>query len=157
MGYWPAKLTCFLNLIVMVGYGVLDCIIAGQILSAVSGGSMTTVVGIVITALITGVVAIFGMAVFHTYERYGEVCAFILGKNLTLTASRWAGIPQVIVILILTGVAAKDFDTSVQSTGGSAAVTASGLSFFSLCVANSIGWAGAASDYYVYVSQFFNL
>ncbi len=53
----------------MVGYGVIACIIAGQILSAVSGGSMSVVVGIIITGFITWLVAVFGMAVFQTYER----------------------------------------------------------------------------------------
>lgn len=70
MGYWPAKLISFLNIIIMVGYGVITCIIAGQILSAVSGGSMSIVVGIIITALITWFVAVFGMAIFQTYERF---------------------------------------------------------------------------------------
>lgn len=69
MGYWPAKLVCLLNIILMVGYGVIDCIIGGQILSAVSGGSMTIIVGIIIVALVSWVVAVFGMAIFHVYER----------------------------------------------------------------------------------------
>ena len=69
MGYWPAKLTCILNMILMVGYGVLSCIIAGQLLSAVSGGSLSIIVGIVITAVCTLVIAAFGMGLFHTYER----------------------------------------------------------------------------------------
>ena len=72
MGYWPAKLTCFLNMIIMVGYGTISCIISGQLLSAVSGGSMSIVVGIIIVALISWLVAVFGMAIFHTYERYVE-------------------------------------------------------------------------------------
>lgn len=70
MGYWPAKLPCFLNMILMIGYGTIDCIIGGQILSAVSGGSMSIVVGIVIVALISWVIAVFGMAIFQKYERY---------------------------------------------------------------------------------------
>ena len=70
MGYWPAKLACFLNLLIMVGYGAIDCIIAGQILSAVSGGTMTIVVGIIIAALVTWLVAFFGMAVFQSFEKY---------------------------------------------------------------------------------------
>lgn len=70
MGYWPAKLTCFLNMIIMVGYGTISCIISGQLLSAVSGGSMSIVVGIIIVAFISWLVAVFGMAIFHTYERY---------------------------------------------------------------------------------------
>jgi len=70
MGYWPAKIACFLNIIIMVGYGTIDCIVGGQILSAVSGGTMSIVVGIVIVALVSWVVAVFGIKIFHIYERY---------------------------------------------------------------------------------------
>lgn len=70
MGYWPSKIACFLNIVIMVGYGTIDCIIGGQILSAVSGGSMSIVVGIIIVALVSWIVAVFGLAVFHVYERY---------------------------------------------------------------------------------------
>ena len=69
MGYWPAKVTCLLNMIIMIGYATICCIISGQILSAVSDGSMSIVVGIIITALISWFVAVFGMAIFHSYER----------------------------------------------------------------------------------------
>ena len=69
MGYWPSKLTTVLNIIIMVGYSVISCILGGQILSAVSGGSMSIVVGIVVTALISWSVAVFGMTAFHVYER----------------------------------------------------------------------------------------
>jgi purine-cytosine permease-like protein len=53
----------------MVGYGTIDCIVGGQILSAVSGGTMSIVVGIVIVALVSWVVAVFGIKIFHIYER----------------------------------------------------------------------------------------
>ena len=69
MGYWPAKLACLLNMVLMVGYGVIDAIIGGQILSAVSNGTMTIIVGIVVTSLISWVVALFGMKPFQIYER----------------------------------------------------------------------------------------
>ena len=71
MGYWPGKLVSLLNIVITVGYGIIACIIAGQILSAVSGGSMSIVVGIIITALISWLVTVFGMAVFQTYQRHG--------------------------------------------------------------------------------------
>jgi len=69
MGYWPSKLPCALNIILMVGYITLNFIITGQILSAVSGGTMTIAVGIVIASLVCWIVAVFGMFIFHTYER----------------------------------------------------------------------------------------
>ena len=53
----------------MIGYGTISCILGGQLLSAVSDGSMTVIVGIVIIAVITWVIAVFGMKPFHLYER----------------------------------------------------------------------------------------
>ncbi|KAL9609254.1 MAG: hypothetical protein Q9167_005955 [Letrouitia subvulpina] len=131
MGYWPAKLVCLLNIILMVGYGVIDCIIGGQILSAVSGGSMTIIVGIIIVALVSWVVAVFGMAIFHVYER-------------------WAWIPQLMVLFILVGSAGPEFNTATPSTGD---VTAGRLSYFSLALSVSVSWCAAASDFYVYYPE----
>lgn len=46
MGWWPSKLIVILNLIQMLGYGLIDCVVGGQILSAVSPhGHMTVAVG----------------------------------------------------------------------------------------------------------------
>lgn len=69
MGYWPAKLPTLLNVVLMTGYTTIDCIIGGQVLSAVSGGKMTIAVGVIIVAIITLIIAVFGMAIFHKYER----------------------------------------------------------------------------------------
>ncbi|KAL2267967.1 hypothetical protein VTJ83DRAFT_5244 [Remersonia thermophila] len=69
MGYWPSKLPCILNIVLLVGYITLNFIITGQILSAVGSGEMSIAVGIVVAALVCWVVAVFGMFVFHTYER----------------------------------------------------------------------------------------
>ena len=68
-----------------------------------------------------------------------------------LIASRYAWIPQVVVLFVMAGVAGKHFNTSSMSAGGSAAVTASRLSRFSLCLSGPVGWAAAGSDFYVYV------
>jgi purine-cytosine permease-like protein len=48
MGYYPSKICTLLQIVLMEGYGTLSCIIGGQVLSAVSGGSMSIVVGVVI-------------------------------------------------------------------------------------------------------------
>jgi purine-cytosine permease-like protein len=131
MGYYPSKIACLLNIIIMLGYGLIDCLIGGQILSAVSGGSLTVVVGIIITVVISWVVAVFGMNIFHLYER-------------------WAGLPQLIVLFILFGCAGPKFDTSIQSIGNPETIHANRISFFSLCLSAPISWAPSAADYYVY-------
>ena len=115
---------------------------------------MSIAVGIIITALISWLVAVFGMAVFQAYERFDCLFTCPTPNLLSLTANRWAGIPQLIVLLILVGIAGKHFDTSSQSSGGAATVTAGRLSFFSLSLSAPLSWAGAGSDYYVYVSCF---
>jgi Permease for cytosine/purines, uracil, thiamine, allantoin len=131
MGYYPSKIACLLNIIIMLGYGLIDCLIGGQILSAVSGGSLTVIVGIIIVVVISWVVAVFGMSIFHLYER-------------------WAGLPQLIVLFILFGCAGPKFDTSIQSIGNPETINADRLSFFSLCLSASVAWAPSAADYFVY-------
>lgn len=68
MGYWPAKLAALFNIVINVGYGLIDCVVSGQILSAVSGGTLSPIVGIIVTALITWAVSTFGIKLFHPYQ-----------------------------------------------------------------------------------------
>lgn len=71
MGWWPVKICVLLNLVVLIGYSMIDAVVAGQILSAVSpNGSLTVEVGIVITAIVTWLVTTFGIKIFHHYERF---------------------------------------------------------------------------------------
>ncbi|KAL8695479.1 MAG: hypothetical protein Q9218_000057 [Villophora microphyllina] len=131
MGYWPSKLVCILNLIQQAGYGILGCIISGQIISAVNGGNLTIAVGCVISALCIGLIATFGIAIVHTFERY-------------------AFIPQLIALFVLIGSAAKDFDHTAISQGTSGMINANRCSFFALQYANIVGFSVLAADFYVY-------
>ena len=134
MGWWPSKLIVILNVINFLGYSLLDCIIAGQILSAVSpNGSMSVVVGVVIVAIITWVITTFGISVFHYYERY-------------------AFLPQLIVVCILYGISAKHFSLSTASTIDGRTLAGNRLSFFSLCLSAAITYGGLAGDFFVYWS-----
>ena len=44
MGWWPSKLIVVLTLIILLGYSLLDAVIAGQILSAVSTNNSLSIV-----------------------------------------------------------------------------------------------------------------
>ncbi|RDA94939.1 hypothetical protein CP533_0156 [Ophiocordyceps camponoti-saundersi (nom. inval.)] len=134
MGYWPSKIPCFLNVVLMVGYATIDGIIGGQVLSAVSGGSMSIIVGIIIVSIVCWVVAVFGMALFHKYERYS-----------------W--FPQVIALFVLIGVAGPHFDPYSPSKASGALLAAQRLSFFNICLYSPNSWAAAASDFYVYYPE----
>lgn len=69
MGWWPSKLCVILNLCIEIGYGLIDCLVGGLLLSAVNGGGMSVIVGIIIVALITWVVVTFGIKWFYKFEQ----------------------------------------------------------------------------------------
>ncbi|KAJ9262785.1 hypothetical protein DTO212C5_7796 [Paecilomyces variotii] len=132
MGWWPSKIVVLLNLIQMIGYCMIDCVVGGQILSAVSpGGSMSVAVGIVIVAVISWAVATFGIQIFHYYERF-------------------AFLPQLIVVPILYGTSAKKFDLSAPSQGDRRTLIGNRLSFFSICLSAAITYSPLAADFFVY-------
>jgi NCS1 nucleoside transporter family len=138
MGWYPAKIIVILNIVVLLGYSLLDAVVAGQMLSAVSGTSnLNIVVGIVIVAVITWVITTFGYTVFHMYERY-------------------AWLPQIVMFSILAGVAGPNFDLTTSPSEGEDPLTITGnrLSFFSLCLAAAITYSGGAADLFVYYPEY---
>jgi len=136
MGWWPAKLIVLLNIIVSTGYSMIDAVVAGQILSAVSpANSLSIIVGIVIVSVLTWLITIFGYRIVHYYERY-------------------AWLPQIVAVSVLAGVSARHFDISSPTTGDTALTrTGNRLSFFSLNLSAAITYGGAAADYFVYYPE----
>ncbi|OJJ03566.1 hypothetical protein ASPVEDRAFT_43040 [Aspergillus versicolor CBS 583.65] len=135
MGWWPSKLIVILNLIQMIGYCLINCVVCGQILSAVSPkGSLSVAVGIVIIAVISWIIATFGIRIFHYYERF-------------------AFLPQVIVVCILFGVSGSKFDLSTPSQGDTRTIVGNRLSFFSLCLSAAITYTPLAADFFVYYPE----
>ncbi|KAH8646142.1 nucleoside transporter family [Xylariales sp. PMI_506] len=134
MGWWPSRICVLLNIVIMLGYGMIDCVIGGQIISAVAGGNLTVVAGIIVVAVLSLVLTVFGLPLFHIYERY-------------------AWVPQLLVLFILVGVAGSNFDTSYASDGDAETVNANRLSFFSLCLSSAVAWAPVGADYYVYFAK----
>ncbi|CAK7273169.1 Vitamin B6 transporter [Sporothrix epigloea] len=131
MGWWPSKLCVLLNIVIMLGYGLVDSLLTGQLFSIVSGGSMTIIVGTIIAAVLALIVATVGIKLFHVYERY-------------------AFVPQICVLFILIGVAAPYFDTSIKASGSSTVVFADRFSYFMLCASPPLAWSPAGADFFVY-------
>lgn len=69
MGYYPAMVCVVLNVLVNLTYGMLNSVVGGQILSKVSGGNVSVIVGIVVVSLASFTMATFGMRLFQFYER----------------------------------------------------------------------------------------
>lgn len=61
MVWWPSKICAALNIVIMLGYGLVDCLLAGKTLSAVANSKMSVVVGTIIAAVITLIIAVFGI------------------------------------------------------------------------------------------------
>lgn len=128
-GFWGAKLCSVLNVIIGGGFAVVNVVITGQMLSAVSNYSMTISVGCVIVAVISYVVSVFGFALIHTFEKYSWIVSFIL-------------------ILVLVGQAGPHIGPSAPGFDSGLAFSGSWLSFFAICFSSSSGWCSMAADYY---------
>lgn len=131
MGWWPNKICVLLNLVIELGYGLIDALMAGQILSAVNGSGMSVVVGVIIASVIVLIVCCFGIKVFHIYERY-------------------AFIPQLVVLFVLIGVSGPYWFVDSPTVGDAPVRHADRMSFFFLCVSGSLAWAPSGADFYVY-------
>ncbi|KAJ5578081.1 uncharacterized protein N7459_007045 [Penicillium hispanicum] len=131
MGYYPSKLCCVLNLLTNIGYSMLNSVVGGQILSKVSGGTMSVLVGIVIVAVSSWVMAMFGMRIFQIYERF-------------------AWVPQLMVLCVMLGSAGPRFDFNIHTEASPRQLSAKRITFFSLCLSVALSWAPLAADYYVY-------
>lgn len=149
MGYYPSKICCLLNIFTNVGYSMVNCVIGGQILSMISGGKLSVIVGVVIVSLCSWSMAMFGMKVFSIYER----CVYIILSNslkhqLTITSVAW--VPQLMVLCILLGSAAPRFDFNVHTDYSPKHLNAKRISFVALSLSIGLAWAPLAADYYVY-------
>ncbi|KAK4505307.1 hypothetical protein PRZ48_003270 [Zasmidium cellare] len=134
MGYHVAKLCALLNVVLMVGWGTIDCILAGQMLAAISGGRMNVVVGVVIVAVLECLIAGFGLKLFYAYERF-------------------AWLPQAFALFVLVGCAGPNFNASLESTLSGSALSAARLTFMTLCFYVPNSWAAAGADFYVYYPE----
>ncbi|KAL8283260.1 hypothetical protein RQP46_006038 [Phenoliferia psychrophenolica] len=122
-------LPVILNCIACIGWATINTIAGASALHAVSDTNpLPLPAGIVIIAVITLVVALFGYKHVHRFERY-------------------ASIPVFIILCILLGQAAPHMSTGVAGMGSGEA--ASILSFGGTLAGFALGWSSLAADYTV--------
>ncbi|RDW91817.1 hypothetical protein BP5796_01211 [Coleophoma crateriformis] len=131
MGWWPTKLCVILAVVVMLGYGLVDAVTTGLIFSAVSGGSLSTIVGIVIFGIMVWVISSFGIKYVKHYEEYAYV-------------------PQVCALFILVGVAAPYMDVHAKSALTGKTLIGARISYLFTCASGPLGWAPFIADSLVY-------
>ncbi|KAJ5724603.1 hypothetical protein N7493_006331 [Penicillium malachiteum] len=131
MGYYPNMVCCALNIFTNLGYCMLNSVVGGQIISKASGGQISVLLGIVVVAVISWAMAMFGMRIFQIYERF-------------------AWLPQLMVLCIMIGSAGPRFNFNIHKDYSPEHLNAKRITYFSLCLSIAIAWAPLAADYYVY-------
>ncbi|CAO1614251.1 unnamed protein product [Parajaminaea phylloscopi] len=126
-GYF-APILAVLNAASLCGYTILNCILGGQTLSAVSpDGGLTPTVGIVIIAIVSLVVSFMGIRVLHAFER-------------------WLWVPVLICFCILIGLAGSG-PSGLHFPKEEPKTTSAGvLGMTSIIIGFLVSWAGIASD-----------
>ncbi|KAL3472356.1 permease for cytosine/purines, uracil, thiamine, allantoin-domain-containing protein [Aspergillus californicus] len=127
-GYYLTSIIIAVNLCTIAGFGIIDCVLGGMTLAAVSGGNINATVGIVITALCGLVIAMGGYKVLHQFERYSWIFALV-------------------AMLIATGEGGKHLSHQAATEPPTPATI---ISFGGVIAGFLIPWAAMASDFTVY-------
>ncbi|ORX41128.1 cytosine-purine permease [Kockovaella imperatae] len=129
-GFYGAKFVALLNCIACVGWSIINTIAGAQTLEAVAEYKISAAAGVVIIALVTLVLGLFGYKLVHRFERF-------------------AWIPSLVSFLVLLGVSAKHLVNVPMPVGRAEA--ASVLSFGGVIFGFAVGWSSLSSDYNVYM------
>src|SRR2546421_1675344 len=129
-GWVGGIIMAIFNVAACIGWSVVNVIIGGQLVSALSGGVIPSWAGILILAVLTTLVSIYGYRYVHRYERY-------------------AWIPMAIIFAIMFFVALPHFHIIPPSNTTTATEIASLLSFGGAVYGFATGWSSYAADYNV--------
>lgn len=113
----------------MTGFTAIICVVGGQCLSAISSGTITPNVGIVVISILSLIVSFAGFKVLHIFETF-------------------AFIPALISIIIAAGVGGSRLKQ--QKEPAAPATAADILSFGMIIAGYQIPWAALSSDLTTY-------
>ena len=128
-GWVGAIIMALFNIASCLGWSVVNVIVGGQLIYALSGGSIPRWVGIAIIAALTTVVSIYGYKYVHAYERY-------------------AWIPMLFIFSLMFFLSARNFHAVAPGVTGLAQFAAV-MSFGAAVYGFATGWSSYASDYSV--------
>ncbi|KAF8852366.1 hypothetical protein BDZ45DRAFT_600052 [Acephala macrosclerotiorum] len=138
MGYYGAMVIAMLNNLTNIVYGVLDCILGGQTLNALSKGKLPTIAGMVIVGVVPWFLGTAGFKYIHYYERVA-----------------WIG--PAIVFISLYAIGAPHFSPSMTPPIpadslpiNSKTQTGLILSYIAVIYGSFSGWVAISADYYIY-------
>jgi NCS1 nucleoside transporter family len=128
-GWVGGIIMALFNVAACIGWSTVNVIIGGQLVSALTNGAIPAWVGILVIAILTTLVSIYGYRYVHRYER-------------------WAWIPMAIIFVILFVVAIPHMKIIPTPAYGAAEI-AGFISFGGAIYGFATGWSSYASDYNV--------
>jgi NCS1 nucleoside transporter family len=128
-GWVGAIIMALFNVAACIGWSAVNVIVGGQLITALSGGAVPLWASILVIALLTTIVSIYGYRYVHRYERY-------------------AWIPMAIMFLIMLIIAAPHFSAVPAHNAGLAEVAAF-ITFGGAIYGFATGWSSYAADYNV--------
>lgn len=131
-GVWGSKICGVLNIVVQVAYCVFGCVFTGQLLTAVSGGSLPLAVGVVLAAVIAFGISFLGFRVLQIWESVAWIGFF------ALLCVEWGQI----VAFYPVDIRASDVKAMDR--------VAAGLTYFALVFGGCVAWCSLSGDYYVH-------
>jgi NCS1 nucleoside transporter family len=132
-GWWFVKFVAMIGCLGVLGWSIVNCVVGGQILAAVSNEKIPLVVGIIIVALLSFIVSIFGIRHLLKVEKYIAIPVLIIFMLLYIAASD--------KFYLLDDFTNEDVDPQT--------LTGEILSFFALCYALTGTWGTITADYYI--------
>jgi len=118
------------NVAACIGWSTVNVIIGGQLVNALSNGAVPAWVGVLIIAVLTTLVSIFGYRYVHRYER-------------------WAWIPMAIIFVVMLIVSVQHFNITPSTTTFTLAGLVSFITFGGTVYGFATGWSSYAADYNV--------
>lgn len=128
-GWVGAIITSIFNVWACIGWSAVNVIVGAQLITALSNGAIPLWASILIIAILTTLVSIYGYRYVHYYER-------------------WAWIPMAVMFLIILIVAVPHFSAVATKNAGLAEVAAF-ITFGGAVYGFATGWSSYAADYNV--------
>jgi NCS1 nucleoside transporter family len=128
-GWIGAMIMALFNVAACIGWSAVNVIVGGQLVDALSGGTIPRQVGVLVITILTTLISIYGYKYVHSYERY-------------------AWIPMAVIFFILL-VAAGPKMSIIPTPALNIAEVASFISFGGAIYGFATGWSSYAADYNV--------
>jgi NCS1 nucleoside transporter family len=128
-GWVGAIIMALFNIAACIGWSAVNVIVGGQLIAALSNGAIPRWLGILIIAILTTIISIYGYKYVHRYERF-------------------AWIPMAVIFVVMFIVAAPHFKIVTAASSGIAQI-AGMISFGGAIYGFATGWSSYAADYNV--------